>query len=38
MVIAEMFGIPFDDRSHFQRWADDVIRLFGGTFGDEQDR
>jgi len=37
MVIAEMFGIPSDDREDFQRWADDVIRFFGGTFGDVQE-
>ena len=33
MVIAEMFGIAHEDRESFQRWADDVIRFFGGTFG-----
>ena len=37
MVIAEMFGIPPDDREHFQRWADDVIRFFGGTFGNVEE-
>jgi cytochrome P450 len=33
MVIAEMFGIPPEDREPFQRCADDVIRFFGGAFG-----
>ena len=36
-VIAEMFGIPSDDREHFQRWADDVIRFFGGPFGNVEE-
>jgi cytochrome P450 len=34
MVIAEMFGIPSEDCAQFQRWSDDVVRFFGGTFGD----
>jgi cytochrome P450 PksS len=37
MVIAEMFGIPHEDREPFQRWADDVIRFFGGTFGNVEE-
>jgi cytochrome P450 PksS len=32
--MAEMFGIPAQDREHFQRWSDDTARFFGGTFGD----
>ena len=37
MVIAEMFGIAHEDRESFQRWADDVIRFFGGTFGNVEE-
>jgi cytochrome P450 len=35
MAIADMSGIPLDDHERVQRWADDVIRFFDGTFGDE---
>jgi len=34
MVIAEMFGIPTEDRRIFQRWADDAARFFGETLRD----
>jgi pimeloyl-[acyl-carrier protein] synthase len=37
MVIAEMFGIAHEDRASFQRWAADVIRFFGGTFGNVEE-
>ena len=38
IVIAELFGIPPEDRHSFQKWSDDGARFFGGTLGDpEQD-
>ncbi len=36
VVIAEMFGIPAEDRRIFQRWADDAARFFGETLGDAE--
>src|SRR5262249_19789692 len=33
IIIAELFGIPQEERALFQNWADDVSRFFGGTLG-----
>jgi cytochrome P450 len=38
IVIAELFGIPPEDRHSFQKWSDAGAKFFGGTLGDpEQD-
>jgi cytochrome P450 PksS len=36
-VMAEMFGIPEQDREDFQRWSDDTARFFGGSFGNVEE-
>ena len=32
IVIAEMLGVPPEDRSQFKRWSDDVVATLGGPF------
>ena len=34
-VIAEIFGVPHQDRIQFQRWSDDVSRFFGESTGSD---
>ena len=34
-VIAEIFGVPHQDRVQFQRWSDDVSRFFGESTGSD---
>jgi cytochrome P450 PksS len=36
VVIAELFGIPPEDRRLFQQWSDDAAQFFGGTLGDPE--
>ena len=35
-MIADLFGIPREDRARFQRWSDDMARFFGGTARDPE--
>jgi cytochrome P450 PksS len=37
IVIAELFGIPPEDRDLFHRWSMDNARFFGGAVGDPAD-
>jgi cytochrome P450 len=37
IMIAELFGIPEDDRFLFQKWADDVVKFWGGTLGNPEE-
>lgn len=30
IVIAEMLGVPAEDRDDFKRWSDDIVATFGG--------
>jgi cytochrome P450 len=32
IVIAEMLGVPPEDRADFKRWSDDVVATLGGPF------
>ena len=32
IVIAELLGVPTEDRAQFKRWSDDVVATLGGTF------
>ncbi len=32
IVIAEMLGVPPEDRADFRRWSDDVVATLGGPF------
>ncbi len=34
-VIADIFGVPHEDRVRFQRWSDDVSRFFGESTGND---
>lgn len=34
-VIAEIFGVPHEDRVQFQAWSDDVSRFFGESLGED---
>ena len=33
IVIAELMGVPTEDRAQFKRWSDDVVATLGGAFG-----
>lgn len=32
IVIAELLGVPTEDRAQFKRWSDDVVATLGGAF------
>ncbi len=32
IVIAELMGVPTEDRSQFKRWSDDIVATLGGSF------
>jgi len=32
IVIAEMLGVPAEDRDNFKRWSDDIVATLGGPF------
>lgn len=32
IVIAELLGVPSEDRAQFRRWSDDVVATLGGSF------
>lgn len=32
IVIAEMLGVPAEDRGNFKRWSDDIVATLGGPF------
>jgi cytochrome P450 len=36
VVIAEMLGVPGEDRDRFKRWSDDIIGLVFSDLGDER--
>ena len=33
IVIAELMGVPAEDRAKFKRWSDDIVATLGGGFG-----
>jgi cytochrome P450 len=35
IVIAEMLGVPAEDRGRFKKWSDDVVATLGGPFTPE---
>ncbi len=36
IVIAEMLGVPPEDRDDFKRWSDDIVATLGGPFVSEE--
>ncbi len=36
ITMAEIFGIPVEDRAMFQRWANDIAEFFGGSLNDPE--
>lgn len=32
IVIAELMGVPAEDRAQFKRWSDDIVATLGGSF------
>ena len=33
IVIAELMGVPAEDRAKFKRWSDDIVATLGGGYG-----